>query len=52
MRTVLVDSSVFLAFDDPAERSHSQTVATLQELVREDHFHQYGALRVWPPPLP
>jgi uncharacterized protein len=35
MRTVLVDSSAFLALDDPAERNHPQTVATFQELVRE-----------------
>jgi uncharacterized protein len=35
MRTVLVDSSAFLALDDPAERSHHQTVAKFQELIRE-----------------
>lgn len=34
MRTVLVDSSAFLALDDPAERGHQQTVATFRELVR------------------
>jgi predicted nucleic acid-binding protein len=34
MRSVLVDSSAFLALDDPAERNHPQTVATFQELVR------------------
>jgi predicted nucleic acid-binding protein len=35
VKTVFVDSSAFLALDDPAERFHQETVAAFQELVRE-----------------
>lgn len=34
MRTVLVDSSAFLSLEDPDERSHDRSLATLRELVR------------------
>lgn len=34
MRTVLVDSSAFLSLEDPDERSHDRSLATLEDLVR------------------
>ena len=34
MRAVLVDSSAFLSLEDPDERSHARSLATLEDLVR------------------
>jgi uncharacterized protein len=33
MRSVIVDSSAFLSLEDPAERSHDDTVAAVREFV-------------------
>ncbi len=33
MRSVIVDSSVFLSLEDPAERSHTAAVGSIRELV-------------------
>ena len=49
---ILAFSDKDFSYTDATSFAVAENLGISEALSLDHHFHQYGALRVWPPPLP